>query len=73
MPLVAIHFGKALGWSLLGPDPSDVFGSHEGRLMFGLLVGLLILTVIGFIPYLGGLVRLGVLCCKDQRSSTASE
>ena len=41
--------------------------------MFGLLVGLLILTVIGFIPYLGGLVRLGVLFCKDQRSSTASE
>jgi hypothetical protein len=30
--------------------------------MLGLLVGLLIITVVGFIPYLGGLVRLGVLC-----------
>ena len=28
----------------------------------GLLVGLLILTIVGFIPYLGGLVRFGVLC-----------
>jgi hypothetical protein len=25
-------------------------------------VGLLILTIIGFIPYLGGLVHLGVVC-----------
>jgi hypothetical protein len=30
--------------------------------MLALLVGLLILTVVVFIPYLGGLVRLGVLC-----------
>jgi len=30
--------------------------------MLGLLVGLLILTVVGFIPYLGGLVHLGVVC-----------
>jgi hypothetical protein len=28
----------------------------------GLLVGLLILTIVGYIPYLGGLVRLGVVC-----------
>ena len=25
-------------------------------------MGLLILTIVGFIPYLGGLVRLGVVC-----------
>ena len=30
--------------------------------MLGLLVGLVILIVVGFIPYLGGLVRFGVLC-----------
>jgi hypothetical protein len=30
--------------------------------VLGLFVGLLILTLIGFIPYLGGLVRLGVVC-----------
>jgi hypothetical protein len=28
----------------------------------GLLVGLLILTIVGYIPYLGRLVRLGVVC-----------
>ena len=27
-----------------------------------IMVGLLILTIVGFIPYLGGLVRLGVVC-----------
>ena len=28
----------------------------------GLLVGLLILTIVRFIPYLGGLVHFGVVC-----------
>jgi len=30
--------------------------------LLGLLVGLLVHTIVGFIPYLGGLVRLGVVC-----------
>jgi len=30
--------------------------------LLGLLVGLLIITVAGFIPYAGGLIRFGVVC-----------
>jgi hypothetical protein len=37
-------------------------GTTKSDWLLGLLVGLLILTIVGFIPYLGGLVRLGVVC-----------
>jgi hypothetical protein len=37
-------------------------GSAKGDWLLGLLVGLLILTIVGFIPYLGGLVCFGVIC-----------
>ena len=55
--LAKIWVGAFLGRLLLKPS-----GATKGDWVLGLLVGLLILTVVGFIPYLGGLVRLGVVC-----------
>jgi hypothetical protein len=55
--LAKIWVGAFLGWILLKPS-----GATKGDWMLGLLVGLLILTVVGYIPYLGGLVRLGAVC-----------
>jgi len=55
--LAKIWVGAFLGRILLKPS-----GATKGDWLLGLLVGLLILTVVGFIPYLGGLVRLGVVC-----------
>ncbi len=55
--LAKIWVGAYLGRILLKPS-----GTTKGDWVLGLLVGLLILTVIGFVPYLGGLVRLGVVC-----------
>jgi hypothetical protein len=55
--LAKIWVGAFLGWALLKPS-----GAAKGDWLLGLLIGLLILTVVGFIPYLGGLVRLGVVC-----------
>jgi len=55
--LAKIWVGAFLGHALLRPA-----GATKGDWLLGLLVGLLIITVVGFIPYLGGLVRLGVVC-----------
>jgi hypothetical protein len=55
--LAKVWVGAFLGRILLKPS-----GSTKGDWLLGLLVGLLILTIVGFIPYLGGLVRLGVVC-----------
>jgi cytoskeletal protein CcmA (bactofilin family) len=55
--LAKIWVGAYLGRILLKPS-----GASKGDWVLGLFVGLLILTLIGLIPYLGGLVRLGVLC-----------
>ncbi len=55
--LAKVWVGAFLGRMLLKPS-----GATKGDWLLGLLVGLLILTVVGFIPYLGGLVRLGVVC-----------
>jgi cytoskeletal protein CcmA (bactofilin family) len=55
--LAKIWVGAYLGRMLLKPS-----GASKGDWVLGLFVGLLILTLIGFIPYLGGLVRLGVVC-----------
>jgi hypothetical protein len=55
--LAKIWVGAYLGRIILRPS-----GATKGDWVLGLLVGLLILTVVGFIPYLGGLVRLGVVC-----------
>jgi len=55
--LAHIWVAAFLGHMLLKPT-----GATNSDWLLGLLVGLLILTVVGFIPYLGGLVRLGVVC-----------
>lgn len=55
--LAKIWVGAFLGRLLLKPS-----GATKGDWLLGLLVGLLILTIVGFIPYLGGLVRFGMVC-----------
>jgi hypothetical protein len=55
--LAKVWVGAFLGRMLLTPS-----GVTNGDWLLGLLVGLLILTMVGFIPYLGGLVRFGVVC-----------
>jgi hypothetical protein len=55
--LAKIWVGAFLGRALLKPA-----GATKRDWLLGLLVGLLILTIVGFIPYLGGLVRLAMVC-----------
>jgi hypothetical protein len=55
--LAKIWVGAFLGQKLLKPTEAN-----KSDWLLGLLVGLLILTVIGFIPYLGGLVGFVVVC-----------
>ncbi|MGA7380603.1 MAG: hypothetical protein WBX03_07100, partial [Terriglobales bacterium] len=55
--LAKVWVGAFLGRTILRPS-----GATKGDWVLGLLIGLLILTVIGFIPYLGGLVHFGVVC-----------
>jgi cytoskeletal protein CcmA (bactofilin family) len=55
--LAKIWVGAFLGWIILKPS-----GATQRDWLLGLLLGLLILTIIGFVPYLGGLVRLAVVC-----------
>ena len=55
--LAKIWVGAFLGRILLKPS-----GTTKSDWLLGLLVGLLILTIVRFIPYLGGLVHLGVVC-----------
>ncbi|HZW93753.1 MAG TPA: zf-HC2 domain-containing protein [Candidatus Eremiobacteraceae bacterium] len=60
--LVAIYLAKVWVGAFLGRILLKPSGATKGDWLLGLLVGLLILTIVGFIPYLGGLVRLGVVC-----------
>jgi hypothetical protein len=55
--LAKIWVGAFLGRMLLRPA-----GATKHDWLLGLLLGLLILTIVGFIPYLGGLVRFGMIC-----------
>jgi hypothetical protein len=55
--LAKIWVGAFLGRALLKPATAT-----KRDWLLGLLVGLLILTMVGFVPYLGGLVRLAVVC-----------
>ena len=55
--LAKIWVGAFLGRILLRPT-----GATKHDWLLGLLLGLLILTIVGFIPYVGGLVRLGMVC-----------
>jgi uncharacterized membrane protein len=52
----------------LGPILLTSPGTTKGDWTLALLVGLLILKLVGFIPYVGGLVRLDVLASVWERS-----
>ncbi len=60
--LAAIYLAKVWVGAFLGQMLMKHPGATKGDWLLGLLVGLLILTIVGFIPYLGGLVHLGVVC-----------
>ncbi len=62
MYLAAIYLAKIWVGAFLGRIVLKPSGATTGDWLLGLLVGLLILTIVGFIPYLGGLVRLAVVC-----------
>jgi hypothetical protein len=60
--LAAIYLAKIWVAAFLGQMLLKPAVATKGDWLLGLLVGLLILTVVGFIPYLGGFVRFGVVC-----------
>ena len=60
--LAAIYLAKVWVGAFLGRILLRTTGATKRDWLLGLLVGLLILTTVEFIPYLGGLVRLGVVC-----------
>ena len=60
--LAAIYLAKVWVGAFLGRILLKPSGATKGDWVLGLLVGLLILTIVGYVPYLGGLVRLGVVC-----------
>src|ERR1700674_3863666 len=62
MYLAAIYLAKIWVGAFLGRILLKPSGTTKDEWLLGLLAGLLILTIVGFIPYLGGLVRLGVVC-----------
>jgi hypothetical protein len=60
--LAAIYLAKLWVGAFLGRILLKPAGATKRDWLLGLLVGLLILTIVGFIPYFGGLVRLIVVC-----------
>ncbi len=60
--LIAIYLAKIWVGAYLGRILLKSAGTAKSDWVLGLLVGLIILTIVEFIPYLGGLVRLGVVC-----------
>jgi len=60
--LAAIYLAKIWVGAFLGQRLVKPAGATKGDWLLGLLVGLLILTIVGFIPHLGGLVHFGVVC-----------
>jgi cytoskeletal protein CcmA (bactofilin family) len=60
--LAAIYLAKIWVGAFLGRILVKPSGATKADWWLGLLVGLLIFTIVGFIPYLGGLVRFGVVC-----------
>jgi anti-sigma factor RsiW/cytoskeletal protein CcmA (bactofilin family) len=60
--LAAIYLAKIWVGAFLGQVLLKPAGATKSDWLMGLLVGLLILTVVRFIPYLGGLVHFGVIC-----------
>ncbi|MGB8887240.1 MAG: zf-HC2 domain-containing protein [Candidatus Korobacteraceae bacterium] len=60
--LVAIYLAKLWVGAFLGHILLKPAGATKSDWLLGLLVGLVIITIVGFIPYLGGLVRFAVVC-----------
>lgn len=60
--LAAIYLAKIWVGAFLGRMVLKSAVTTQREWLLGLLVGLVILTIIGFIPYLGGLIRLAVVC-----------
>jgi hypothetical protein len=60
--LAAIYLAKVWVGAFLGRILLKPAGATKGDFLLGLLLGLLILTIAGFIPFLGGLVHLVVVC-----------
>jgi len=60
--LAAIYLAKIWVGAFLGRILLKPAGTAKSDWLLGLLVGLLVLTIVGFIPYLGGLVHWGVVC-----------
>ncbi len=60
--LVAIYLSKIWVGAFLGRMLLKPAASSRSDWMLGLLLGLLILAVVGYIPYLGGLLRFGMVC-----------
>jgi len=60
--IAALYLAKIWVGAFLGRILLKSSGATKGDWMLGLLLGLLILTIVGFIPYLGGLVHFGVVC-----------
>jgi len=60
--LIGIYLAKVWVGAFLGRMLLKSSGATKGDWLLGLLLGMLILTLVGYIPYLGGLVRLGVVC-----------
>jgi len=60
--LAAIYVAKIWVGAFLGQMLLKPTGVTKSDWLLGLLVGLLILTVVRYIPYLGGLVHFGVTC-----------
>jgi hypothetical protein len=60
--LVAIYLAKLWVGAFLGQMLLKPTGVTKSDWLLGLLVGLLILTVVRFVPYLGSLVHFGVIC-----------
>jgi hypothetical protein len=60
--LAAIYLAKIWVGAFLGQLLVKPTGAGKGDWLLALLVGLVILTLIGFVPYLGGLVHFGVIC-----------
>ncbi len=62
MYLTAIYLSQIWVGAFLGRILLKPAGTTNSDWLIGLLVGLLILTIVRFIPYLGQLVHFGVMC-----------
>jgi cytoskeletal protein CcmA (bactofilin family) len=62
MYLVAIYLAKIWVGAFLGQIILKPSTATKGDWTLGLLLGLLILTIVGYIPFLGGLVHFGMVC-----------